>query len=385
DLAAQRQRIAPEIDAAIQRVLAHGQFVMGPEIAELEKILAEFTGAAYCVTCGSGTEALQLPLMAWDIGPGDAVICPSFTFVATAEMVALLRATPIFVDVSPHDANLNPDLIEDAIKLAQTQGLRPKAIIPVDLYGQPANYDAILPIAERYNLRVLADAAQSFGASWKGRKVGDPKNASLKTAPELTVATSFFPSKPLGCYGEGGAIFTNDKDLALRLQQIRFHGQGQERYKHPIIGINGRLETIQAAILLQKMTIFADELVKRRQVAENYNNLIRQANLTNHVTPPVLRDGVISAWAQYTLRVPAALRSNIIDGLKQHGIPTAVHYPFSLSDQPGYAHYPSYPSDMPVARDLAKTVLSLPMHPYVTLSVQEYIISALSRVVRDAQ
>ncbi|MDI9350237.1 MAG: DegT/DnrJ/EryC1/StrS family aminotransferase [Candidatus Symbiobacter sp.] len=372
DLAAQRQRISREIDAAIARVLAHGQFVMGPEVNELEKILAAASGARHCVTCGSGTEALLMPLMAWGIGPGDAVICPSFTFVATAEMVALLRATPIFVDVAPQDANLDANLLEAAIDLAQKQGLRPRAVIPVDLYGQPADYDAILPIAARHNLRVLADAAQSFGASLQGRKVGNFGDAT---------ATSFFPSKPLGCYGEGGAVFTDDDELAAQLRQIRHHGQGSQRYQHPVIGINGRLETLQAAILIQKMTIFADELIARAGVAQSYSDLIAAANLTDRVSLPVLRSGVVSAWAQYTLRLEPTQRRQVIDGLQAAGIPTAVHYPLSLSDQPAYRHYPSSPATMPVARQLADTVMSLPMHPYLTAATQARIVDELAKLV----
>jgi dTDP-4-amino-4,6-dideoxygalactose transaminase len=363
DLQAQRRRLGSRIEEAIARVLERGDFILGKDVHALEEELAALAGARHAITCGSGTEALQLPLMAWGIGPGDAVIVPAFTFVATAEAVALVGATPVFVDVDEVSFNLDPAALEGAVAHARSLGLRPRAIIPVDLYGQPADYPAIRACADRHGLLLLADGAQSFGATLHGKPVG---------ALADVTATSFYPAKPLGCYGDGGAMFTDDDALATLLRSLRVHGAGKAPYDNVRIGINGRMDTIQAAILREKLTIFPDELVARQRVADAYNE-----GLAGAVIIPRLNAGATSAWAQYTIRTDK--RDALAAGLKEAGVPTAIHYPLPLSQQAGYRHYPSAPGGTAVSEQLAQTVLSLPMHPYLEAPVQQRIVDAVRK------
>jgi len=361
DLKAQRERLGGRIDRAIAQVIAHGQFILGPEVAALERQLAEFCGAKHCVTCANGTDALGLVLMAWGVKPGDAVFVPSFTFVATAEVVAWVGATPVFVDVDADSFNLDPMSLEAAIAGARAAGLAPRAVIPVDLFGQPADYEAILAAARRHGLLVLADAAQSFGARLGGRRVGTFGDAT---------ATSFFPAKPLGCYGDGGAIFTDDEALAATLRSLRVHGQGTNKYDNVRIGVNGRLDTLQAAILIEKLAIFPDEIAARQRVADRYAE-----RLGNCVKCPDLAAGATSVWAQYTIQ--SERRDAIAAECKRRGVPTAIYYPLPLSQQTGYRHYPSAPGGTPVSEKLAREVLSLPMHPYLDAATQDLVVDAV--------
>lgn len=353
DLKAQQNRIKDKIDAGIQSVLTHGQYILGPEVTELEEKLAAYVGAKYCITCANGTDALQIAQMAFGIGPGDEVITPGFTYIATAETVALLGAKPVYVDVNSKTYNLDVEKLEAAITP------KTKAIIPVSLYGQCADFDAINTIATKYNLPVIEDAAQSFGATYKGRK-----SCNLSTV----ACTSFFPSKPLGCYGDGGAIFTNDEELAKVIRQIARHGQDR-RYHHIRVGVNSRLDTIQAAILLPKLEILDDEMQARQKVAEIYNQLFNQAGV--HTTP-YLEPHNTSAWAQYTIQVDN--RAEIQKELQEQGVPTAVHYPIPLNKQPAVADTNVW---LPVGDAIAERVMSLPMHPYLSLGAQEKIVTAL--------
>lgn len=342
DLKTQQARIKDKIDAGIQRVLAHGQYILGPEVSELEEQLAAFTGAKYCITCANGTDALQIAQMALGIGPGDEVITPGFTYIATAETVALLGAKPVYVDIDPRTYNLDPCLLEAAITP------RTKAIIPVSLYGQCADYDAINAIAAKYGIPVIEDAAQSFGATYKGKR-----SCNLTTI----ACTSFFPSKPLGCYGDGGAIFTSDEELATILRQIARHGQDR-RYHHIRVGVNSRLDTLQAAILLPKLEILQDEIELRQQVAQRYEQLLKDAGIS---TTPYVEPHNTSVYAQYTVRVEN--RESVQSQLKEAGIPTAVHYPIPLNKQPAVA---DTTVKLFVGDGVAEQVISLPMHPYLT-------------------
>lgn len=353
DLKTQQALIREEIEAGIARVLAHGQYILGPEVAELEEKLADFVGAKYCISVANGTDALQIAQMALGIGPGDEVITPGFTYIATAETVALLGAKPVYVDVDPQTYNLDPQLLEAAITP------RTKAIIPVSLYGQCADFDAINAIAEKYGIAVIEDAAQSFGATYKGKS-----SCNLTTI----ACTSFFPSKPLGCYGDGGAIFTNDEELAKVMRQIARHGQDR-RYHHVRVGVNSRLDTLQAAILLPKLAIFGRELEQRQQVAQTY---IRELGAAGVATPYVQQDN-LSAWAQFTVQVDA--RELVQERLKAAGVPTAVHYPIPLNQQPAVADAAAY---LPVGDAIAQRVMSLPMHPYMTAQDQAKIIEAMT-------
>jgi len=341
DLKGQQARIKDEIDAAIARVLAHGQYILGPEVAELEARLAAYTGAKHCVTVANGTDALQVALMAVGVGPGDEVITPGFTYIASAEAAAVLGARPVYVDINPNTYNLDPALLESAITP------RTRAIIPVSLYGQCADYDAINAIAERYRIAVIEDAAQSFGASYKGRK-----SCNLTTI----ATTSFFPSKPLACYGDGGAIFTSDDELAKIIRQVARHGQDR-RYHHVRVGVNSRLDTIQAAILLAKLTIFEEEVGLRQKVAESYRMALAAHEIDGI---PYIEPHNISAWAQYTIRIPN--RDAIQDELRAIGIPTAVHYPRALNEQPAVADTGAV---LPAGDAAAREVLSLPFGPYM--------------------
>ena len=368
DLAAQRRRLGDRVEQAIARVIAHGRFILGPEVDELEARLAAYCGVAHAVTCASGTDALLLALMAWDVGPGDAVFVPAFTFPAAAEVAALLGATPVFVDVSPVTFHLDPSSLRDAVGQlgAIAPGLRPAGVIVVDLFGQPADYDAIGEVAASHGMWVLSDAAQSFGAvAGDGRRGG---------AFGVIATTSFFPTKPLGCYGDGGALFTDDPDLADRLQSLRAHGRGDDPYDHRLIGINGRLDTIQAAVLLGKLDLLDEELAARQRVADRYT-----VELDAVIVTPIVRPGVASAWAQYTIQT--AGRDALRAALAAAGIASAVHYPLPVHHQPAYRAFPVAPGGLPVAEALASRVLSLPMHPYLDDDAQQRVVDAVRRAV----
>ncbi len=361
DLKAQQEQIKPQIEAAIARVLAHGKYILGPEVSELEVQLAEFCGARFALTCASGTDALLLAAIASGIGRGDAVFVPAFSFVATAEIVALLDATPVFVDVDADTYLIDLENLEIAINETRNKGLVPRAVIPVDLFGQPPDYSRLGELAEANGLLVIADAAQSFGAQYAGKRVG--------TLAPIT-ATSFYPAKPLGCYGDGGAIFTDDAETLEVMQSLRVHGQGASQYDNVRVGINGRFDTIQAAVLLQKLTIFEEEIAARRRVAEHYTEALRDAFQT-----PVVATESTSVWTQYTVRV--ADRDRVATELKQKGIPTAIYYPKPLHRQAAYERYPTTSGGLPVSERLASEVLSLPIHPYLSESDQGRIIDAV--------
>jgi UDP-2-acetamido-2-deoxy-ribo-hexuluronate aminotransferase len=367
DVAAQRRRLGRSVDEAIARVLGHCQFILGPEVRELEAKLSEFCGARHVVSCASGTDALVMALMAWGIGPGDAVICPSFTFTATAEVVVLVGATPVFADVDERSFNLDPASLQRACAAAREAGLHPKAVIPVDLFGQPADYDRIVPIAEAENLFVLDDAAQAFGATYKNRRIG-------ALAP--ATATSFFPAKPLSCYGDGGAVITDDDELAQVIRSLRVHGEGRGKYDCVRIGLNGRLDTIQAAVLIEKLKIFPEEILARERIARRYS-----ADLADVVTVPRLAPGSTSVWAQYTIRLPAGRRDGLAAALKMEGIPTAIHYPIPLHRQQPYQRFPIAAGGAPVSERLAEEVISLPMHAYLDQTTQDRIIDAVRRAL----
>jgi dTDP-4-amino-4,6-dideoxygalactose transaminase len=355
----------------VLRVVNHGAYILGPEVAGLEAELSAFCGARHVISCANGTDALAMVLMAKGVRPGDAIFCPSFTFAATAEVVAWLGATPVFVDVREDDFNIDPASLALAIETAKKLNLRPTAVIPVDLFGHPADYDMIEPICARERLWMLADAAQSFGASYRGRKIG--------TTGEAT-ATSFFPAKPLGCYGDGGAIFTDSDNLAEVLRSIRMHGQGTDRYDNERIGMNGRMDTIQAAVLIEKLKIFRYEIEARERVARRYNVLLRDVAIV-----PKVADGSTSVWAQYTLRIPGFDRAGFQAALKSRGIPTAIYYPKPLHRQTAYKHYPAAGNGLPVSDRLAAEVISLPMHPYLTEELQDHIVDAIRTELRRAE
>lgn len=364
DLGAQRRHLGKVVDEAILRVLDHGAYVMGPEITRLEADLSAFCGAKHTLSCGSGTDALVLIMMAKGVKAGDAVFCPSFTFAATAEAVALLGATPVFVDIHPDSFNFDVDSLRPAIELARDRGLNPVGIITVDLFGQPADYDLIEEAAASEGLWLLSDAAQSFGASYKGRKVG---------TIGLATATSFYPAKPLGCYGDGGAIFTDDDELADIMRSLRVHGQGTDKYDNVRIGMNGRLDTLQAAVLIEKLKIFPEEIVARDRIASRYNEQLRDIA----VVPGIMANAT-SVWAQYTLRLPPGCDRGAFQAfLAAAGIPTAVHYPKPLHRQAAYEHFPVARNGLPVSDRLAAEVVSLPMHPYLTEEEQDRVSAAV--------
>jgi UDP-2-acetamido-2-deoxy-ribo-hexuluronate aminotransferase len=405
DLAAQQGRIADKLNANMARVLAHGQYINGPEVRELEQTLAGYVGVKHAVGCASGTDALLMALMALGIGPGDAVFTPPFTFVATAEPISLLGAKPVFVDIDPATFNIDPAKLEEAICAWEEKGVsgeqspsagvtaiqaafpdqriidrrkagrragdraadktpRPRAVIPVDLFGLSADYDAIAAVAARHGLTVIEDAAQSFGGVYKGKKT---------CAFGEIACTSFFPAKPLGCYGDGGMCFTNDDRLDGILRSIRVHGQGIDKYENVRIGINGRLDTLQAAILLTKFAIFPEEIDLRQEVAKRYGEL-----LTGAVTPPAVPDGILSAWAQYSvLARDDAERAALTARLKAGGIPTAIYYAKPLHRQQAFASLGYMEGDFPVSDDCSRRIFSLPMHPYLRAEEQRRIAAAL--------
>ncbi|MDX2275836.1 MAG: DegT/DnrJ/EryC1/StrS family aminotransferase [Hyphomonadaceae bacterium] len=370
DLNAQRRFLGSRIDEAVMKVINSGQYIMGPEIAQLESDLSAFCGAKHTLSCANGTDALSLILMAKGVGPGDAVICPSFTFAATAEVVALERATPIFVDVNPETFNVDPESLKAGIETAKQRGLKPVGFIAVDLFGQPADYDALEPICKANNLWLLSDAAQSFGATYKGRKVGTIGFAT---------ATSFFPAKPLGCYGDGGAVFTDDPALLDTLKSLRIHGQGTDKYDNIRIGINGRLDTVQAAVLIEKLKIFSEEIVKRNEIASGFNEALKDVA----IVPRVL-EGCVSTWAQYTIRVKAGKRDAIAAALREKGVPTAIYYPKPLHQQTAYKAFPAAGNGLPNSDMIAHEVLSLPMHPYMDDVTFTTIVDAAREAIKAA-
>ncbi len=335
DVAAQRRRLGTAIDEATTRVLNHCQFLMGPEVTAFEQQLAAFCGAKHALSCSSGTDALVMTLMAKNIGPGDAVFCPTFTFCATAESAALIGATPVFVDVHADTFNIDVESLKSAIKTAKAQGLKPKAVIPVDLFGLPADHDAIAEIADAEKLFILDDAAQGFGGTYKGRDIGALGHAT---------ATSFFPAKPLGCYGDGGAVLTDDDELLAVLKSVRIHGQGTDKYDNVRLGLTGRLDTIQAAVLIEKLKIFRDEIVTRNRVAQRYSK-----ELKDIATVPVVPEDYESVWAQYTIRLAPGKRDLLAKALQAEGIPTAIYYARPLHRQTAYRHFPSPGMDFPSA------------------------------------
>ena len=361
----QHTLIERKINNRIQEVLKHGKYIMGPEVYNLEERLAKYSSSKYCVTCSSGTDALLMPLMALNIGPGDAVITTPFTYIATVEVIALLGATPIFCDIYDKTYNINPELIEKAFDLAISKKLKPKAIIPVDLFGLPARYRLIKKYAKKLNLIVIEDAAQGFGG-----KIGDKKAGSFGDIS----STSFFPAKPLGCYGDGGAIFTNNDKFYKRLKSIRVHGSGEDKYDNVRIGINGRLDTIQAAILIEKLKIFDSEIKKRNKIAKNYLD-----NLSSKFSLPYIPKNYTSSWAQFSIVIPDYLnRSSVINHLKNSNIPSMVYYKIPVHLQKGYAKYGYKKGDFPVSESISENILSIPMHPYLDKDKQNRIIELLN-------
>ncbi|MGH6762504.1 MAG: DegT/DnrJ/EryC1/StrS family aminotransferase [Phyllobacterium sp.] len=362
DLGAQRERIREKLDAAVLNVVADGRYILGPQVAEFEKKLGEYLGVEHVIACANGTDALLMPLMARGIGPGHAVFVPSFTFAATAEVVALAGAEPVFVDVDPDTYNLNTGQLQEAIAMIRAEGrLEPKAIIPVDLFGQAADYAAIMSIAESEGLLVIEDAAQSIGGSRENAMCGALAHVG---------STSFYPAKPLGCYGDGGAMFTNDAELAATLRSVLFHGKGETQYDNVRIGLNSRLDTIQAAILIEKLAILADEMDARQVVATRYAQ-----GFDGVVKAPRVLPGYRSAWAQYTIE--AENRDALKAHLQANGIPAVIYYVKPLHLQAAYSQYPVAPGGLPVSEELPSRVLSLPMHPYLSQSDQDKIISTV--------
>lgn len=367
DLMEQYRCLQNDIDSNIEKVLKHGKYILGPEVAELEQRIADYAGVKHVISCSNGTDALLMPLMAWGVGSGHAVFTTPFTFIATAEVISLLGATPVFVDIDPDTYNIDVKMLERSIKKTIVEGkLEPKAIIPVDLFGLPADYDNITAIAKKYGLMVLEDAAQSFGSVYKQKKAGSLGNAA---------ATSFFPAKPLGCYGDGGAIFTNEDELSEKLFSIRVHGQGSGKYENVRIGINGRLDTIQAAILLAKLKAFDDELAARNNIAFKYT-----LGLKNVLKTPSVPDGSVSSWAQYSVLARGQKEREMIrDQLKDAGMPTGVYYPVPLHLQQVFRNLGYREGDFPVAEDASRRIFSLPMHPYI----QDETIKKITEVIQS--
>jgi dTDP-4-amino-4,6-dideoxygalactose transaminase len=379
DLQAQRKRLGQPLEDAILKVVRSGAYVMGPEIAALEAELTRFGQASHALSCGSGTEALVLPLMAWGIGPGDAVFCPSFTFAATAEVMPLVGASPVFVDIRPDTYTLDPDALDAAVAAVRREGrLTPRAVIAVDLFGQPADYPALAAVAQAHGLKLIADSAQGFGCTLSGRH-------PIHWADVTT--TSFFPAKPLGCYGDGGAVLSKDAALHETLVSLRVHGQAtasdiagrtfehDPKYLNLRIGMNSRMDTLQAAVLLQKLTIFEDEIAARNRVADRY-----EEGLGDVVRTPTVIAGGTSVWAQYTIEV--AERNALAAHLREQDVPTAVYYPIPIHRQPPYAGFPQGPGGLPVTEAKAATVISLPMHPYLQADDQDRVVTAVRGFVK---
>ena len=367
DLLAQRRRLGDRIDAAVRRVLDHGGFIMGPEVAEFERRLGAFGGAEHVLSCANGTEAIALPMMAWGIGPGDAVFCPSFSFAATAEVVPWLGATPVFVDILPDTLCMDAAHLELAVAGVLDEGrLRPRAVIAVDLFGQPADYPAISAVTRAHGLKLIADSAQGFGCTLEGRH-------PLSWADCTT--TSFFPAKPLGAYGDGGAVLTDDGELIEVLRSLRNHGAGTDKYDNVRIGMNSRLDTIQAAILLEKLAVFPEEIETRNRVATRYGEL-----LAGVATTPTVIAGGVSTWAQYTIETPG--RDALMAALRDEGIPTAAYYPKPIHMQSAYRGYPLGGNGLPVTEQKAGVVVSLPMHPDLDAPTQDRIVDAIARATR---
>lgn len=365
DLHAQYRHLQQQIDHRISNVLQHGHYIMGPEVEQLEQQLADYVGVKHCISCANGTDALQLAMMVLDIKPGDAVFCPTFTFFATAEVIAYAGATPIFVDSDESTFNICPMHLEQQIERVSRDGkLKPKAIIAVDLFGLPANYPEIEKIAAKYQLKLIEDAAQGFGGEIGGKRAGSFGDIAT---------TSFFPAKPLGCYGDGGAIFTNNDEYASLFRSYRVHGKGKDKYDNVRIGVNSRLDTIQAAILLEKLAVFPEELVSRNEVAARYAEY-----LADTIKTPAVPEGFLSSWAQYTL--VSESRDLIMAKLKDHGIPTMIYYGTCMHQQTAFSHLKHKDEEFPVASRLSKQVFSLPMHPYLEKSLQSKIIDAVNTV-----
>ena len=367
DVAGQRKKLGKAIDDAVAKVLSHCQFILGPEVRELEAQLSAFAGVKHTISCASGTDALMLVLLAKNVGAGDAVFCPSFTFAATCETVALVGATPVFVDVDEHTFNMDAASFARAIATAKKLGLKPKAVIPVDLFGLPADHDAIAAIAAEHGLFVLDDAAQGFGGVYKGKKIG---------GIGLAAATSFFPAKPLGCYGDGGAVLTNDDQLAELIRGLRVHGQlpGKPEFSH--IGITGRLDTIQAAVLLEKLKIFPGEIAARNKIAARYSEKLGQ-----YAIVPRVPEGYTSVWAQYTIRLQPGRRDGLAAALKAEGIPTAIYYAKPPHRHEAYKKFPLADGGLPVTEKLSHEVISLPMHAYLDEPTQDRIVDAVKRAL----
>jgi dTDP-4-amino-4,6-dideoxygalactose transaminase len=368
DVAAQRRRLGKAIDEATARVLDHCQFLMGPEVALFETELAAFCGAKHALSCSSGTDALVMILMAKGIGPGDAVFCPTFTFCATAEAAALIGATPVLVDVDADTFNIDAASLKSAIMTAKAKGLKPRAVIPVDLFGLPADHDAVAEVADAEGLFNLDDAAQGFGGSYKGRAVGTFGHAT---------ATSFFPAKPLGCYGDGGAVLTDDDELLAVLKSVRVHGGGSDKYDNVRLGQTARLDTIQAAVLIEKLKIFRDEIATRNRVARRYSEALKDV-----ATVPAVPDGYESVWAQYTIRLAPGKRDGLARALQAEGIPTAIYYARPLHKQTAYRNFPVAQAGLQVSERLADEVISLPMHAYLDEATQDRIVDAVKRALR---
>lgn len=369
DLQSQYLRHQEEIKTAIGRVLEHGHFIMGPEVAELEEKLASFAGVRNVITCSNGTDALLMPLLALGVGPGDAVFTTPFTFIATAEVISLLGATPVFVDIDPRTFNIDPNCLAEAVAEVVAQGkLKPRVVIPVDLFGLPADYDAIRVVAGQYDLFVLEDAAQGFGGSYQGQMAGALGDAA---------GTSFFPAKPLGCYGDGGAILTDDDELAEKFRSIRVHGKGGHKYDNVRIGLNARLDTLQAAILLPKLAAFPDELEARNRAASQYTEGL--AGLSDSLVVPQVPDGYRSAWAQYSLQVEH--RAWFQEGLLKAGVPTMIYYPKPLHLQEAFLGLGYQEGSFPVSERTARNIVSLPMHPFLETETIDYIVTHIKKIL----
>tara|TARA_Y100001958_G_C21226741_1_gene552220 strand:+ start:341 stop:1459 length:1119 start_codon:yes stop_codon:yes gene_type:complete len=367
DLKAQQRRIREKIDKRIKKVLDHGQYIMGPEVDELEEKLADYVDVKHCISCSSGTDALLIPLMSMEIGPGDAVITTPFTYIATAEVIALVGATPIFCDIYDKTFNINPEQLQKAYDLAISKNLTPKAIMPVDLFGLPARYRLIEKFAKDNDLKVIEDAAQGFGGNINEKKAGSFGDVA---------GTSFFPAKPLGCYGDGGAIFTNDDEFAYKMKSIRLHGGGNDKYENVRLGINGRLDTLQAAILLEKIEIFDAELKMRNRAADYYTQNINKMFISPHIP-----DKYYSSWAQYSIVLPkGSNRVSIIEKLKDNGIPSMVYYKIPVHLQTGYAEYFDENYILTVSEETSEKILSLPMHPYLTENNLDKVLNILEMV-----